>query len=523
MNQIGRKEHKNARSHQRRNDAAGGRAAPVLRPAHIIVAMSRPRGAVGRNVLRKEGADKVTGRAQYIDDLTFPDLLYARTVRSTIPAGEIAAIRFNFDTDGFTIVDHRDIPGRNIVALIDDDQPCLAARVGPPCRGADPAAGPRRSRAPVVRGRPDRLPGDHARSSTRRCPARRSRPFASTRAASTRGWRRPISSSRANIAPATRSSCTSSRTASSRCPMRSRGGITVYGSMQCPYYVHRSLTVLLDLADDQVRVIQTETGGGFGGKEEYPSVIAGHAALVALQGAPAGENRLRPRRGHAGDHETPPRDRPASHRREAGWHADGDRHRRRDRWRRLRHAERGRAVARADSRERPVPLRSRADPREGGDDQHAAQRRISGIWRAANAVCGRSAHGSDRGTARPGPGADPRGQRVETGRHDRDRPAPGKGLQRPGRPAAGGRAHRLQTAPPRAGADAADPAASRHRPRAVLPRIGIHRQRRGQARLESLARADRSRRAHSRRQHGDRAGHPDDARADRRGYARMAV
>jgi CO/xanthine dehydrogenase Mo-binding subunit len=32
-----------------------------------------------------------------------------------------------------------------------------------------------------------------------------------------------------------------------------------------------------------VRVIQTETGGGFGGKEEYPSMIAGHAALVALK------------------------------------------------------------------------------------------------------------------------------------------------------------------------------------------------------------------------------------------------
>src|SRR3954468_21937956 len=89
--------------------------------------MPRAATAVGRNVLRKEGADKVTGAARYIDDIAFPDLLYARTIRSTIPAGEIAGIRFNFDTSGFTIVDHRDIPGRNIVALIEDDQPCLAA------------------------------------------------------------------------------------------------------------------------------------------------------------------------------------------------------------------------------------------------------------------------------------------------------------------------------------------------------------------------------------------------------------
>ena len=59
------------------------------------------------------------------------------------------------------------------------------------------------------------------------------------------------------------------------------GEITVYGSMQCPYYVHRALKVVLDLPDKKVRVVQTETGGGFGGKEEYPSMIACHAALLA--------------------------------------------------------------------------------------------------------------------------------------------------------------------------------------------------------------------------------------------------
>src|SRR5262249_19073514 len=58
-------------------------------------------------------------------------------------------------------------------------------------------------------------------------------------------------------------------------------GVTVWGSMQCPYYVHKALRHLFDLPDDKVRVIQLETGGGFGGKEEYPSMIAGHAALLA--------------------------------------------------------------------------------------------------------------------------------------------------------------------------------------------------------------------------------------------------
>src|SRR5438874_1433275 len=82
--------------------------------------------AVGHNVPRKEGFEKVTGGARYIDDLTFPGLLHARTIRSTIAAGEISATTLKFDVDGFTVVDYRDVPGRNIVALIEDDQPCLA-------------------------------------------------------------------------------------------------------------------------------------------------------------------------------------------------------------------------------------------------------------------------------------------------------------------------------------------------------------------------------------------------------------
>ena len=58
-------------------------------------------------------------------------------------------------------------------------------------------------------------------------------------------------------------------------------GVTVWGSMQCPYYVHKALVAIFGLPAEKIRVVQAETGGGFGGKEEYPSMIAGHAALLA--------------------------------------------------------------------------------------------------------------------------------------------------------------------------------------------------------------------------------------------------
>src|SRR5438477_12743389 len=59
--------------------------------------------------------------------------------------------------------------------------------------------------------------------------------------------------------------------------------LVVKGSMQCPYYVLKALQHALAREEALVRVIQTPTGGGFGGKEEFPSHIALHAALLALK------------------------------------------------------------------------------------------------------------------------------------------------------------------------------------------------------------------------------------------------
>ena len=83
---------------------------------------------VGRAVPRKEGRSKVTGQARYVDDLTMPGLLHGVTVRSPVPRGRIRGIRFEggLPWDEFTIVTARDVPAPNRIALILNDQPCLA-------------------------------------------------------------------------------------------------------------------------------------------------------------------------------------------------------------------------------------------------------------------------------------------------------------------------------------------------------------------------------------------------------------
>ncbi|MGH9367442.1 MAG: xanthine dehydrogenase family protein molybdopterin-binding subunit [Thermoanaerobaculia bacterium] len=235
---------------------------------------------VGRSVARREGAAKVTGAAKYIDDLSFPGMLHGRTVRSTVPCGRIRGIRLGFDARGFTVVDHRDVPGRNFVALIEEDQPCLAEREVR--HAAEPI---------LLLAHADRekllaaeVEIDYEAGTPVFDPERSPKTFKEITIAKgdlDRGFARADLVVEGEYRTGHQEQLYIEPNGVIAVP--GNGGITVYGSLQCPYYVHRALKVLLALPDEKVRVVQTETGGAFGGKEEYPSVIAGHAALLALK------------------------------------------------------------------------------------------------------------------------------------------------------------------------------------------------------------------------------------------------
>src|SRR5216683_5097448 len=86
---------------------------------------------IGKSAPRKEGRKKVTGQALYVDDISFPEMLYGTTVRSPVARGRITRIHFEGDIpwSEFTIVKAQDIReshGENYVALILNDQPYLA-------------------------------------------------------------------------------------------------------------------------------------------------------------------------------------------------------------------------------------------------------------------------------------------------------------------------------------------------------------------------------------------------------------
>jgi CO/xanthine dehydrogenase Mo-binding subunit len=250
---------------------------------------------IGKSVPRREGRKKVTGQALYIDDISFPEMIYGATVRSAVPRGRIKNISFegNIPWDEFTIATAKDIPGENYVALILNDQPYLADEVVN-----------HTEEAIVLLAHPNKYLLEEARRNVRveyeELPAIFTLEDSVNKKEIIWGEDNVFKSFLVDKGNVDEAWATSDLIVEGEyftgaqeqlyienngviAIANEREGVTVWGSMQCPYYVHKALIKLFALPEDKVRVIQTETGGGFGGKEEYPSMIAGHAALLSLK------------------------------------------------------------------------------------------------------------------------------------------------------------------------------------------------------------------------------------------------
>jgi len=249
--------------------------------------------AIGRAIPRREGIAKVTGRARYIDDLTLPGMLHGLTVRSPVSRGIVRDIvyRGGVPWHEITIVTAADIPGRNVVPLLVDDQPYLAD--GIVNHAEEPI---------LLLAHPDRQLLEEARRLVA-LEIERLDPILTLEEAlaadriiwgednlfkSYRVGRGDVDSAFADAPIVVEGEYETG--AQEQLYIEPNGmlatadpvsGVTVWGSMQCPYYVHKALAALFALPAERIRIVQMETGGGFGGKEEYPSIIAGHAALLA--------------------------------------------------------------------------------------------------------------------------------------------------------------------------------------------------------------------------------------------------
>ncbi len=255
--------------------------------------MAKP--AVGASARRKEGPEKLLGLAKYIDDHELPGCWHGVTLRSTIPAGKIKDIVFEptFPWKQCVVATAKDIPGENVVALIEPDQPLLAdGEVRHPEEPIALIAHPSRAKAYEAL--------KHVRVEYE--------PFEPALTIAESLAKKRVIYKDDNVfkrflvekgdVDAAMAKAELVVTGEYRVPHQEQayienngvaawvekdGTIVVHGSMQCPYYVHKALVKAFKKPLDKIRVIQATTGGGFGGKEEYPSMLAGHAALLALK------------------------------------------------------------------------------------------------------------------------------------------------------------------------------------------------------------------------------------------------
>ena len=250
---------------------------------------------VGKPVLRKEGVAKVCGRAQYIDDLTMPEMLYGATVRSSIARGRILGIEFGAGVPWheFVIVTATDIPGANEIALINHDWPCLAAEfVNHPEEPIVLLAHPDRHLLPkavaAVRVSYEEWPAVFSiEESERRDPVvwgedNVFKSFLMEKGEVDTVWAGADLIVVGEYATGAQEHLYIENNGAIAAYSLEEG-LTVWGSLQCPFYVHKSLVKLMGLPEEKVRIVQVETGGAFGGKEDYPSMIGAHAALLAMK------------------------------------------------------------------------------------------------------------------------------------------------------------------------------------------------------------------------------------------------
>jgi CO/xanthine dehydrogenase Mo-binding subunit len=257
----------------------------VAERALVIDPGQRVPGRAAGFPLRREGPAKLTGAAKYTDDLVFPGAWHGTTIRSTEAHARLVAIQPDADVDWSKVViaTAADIPGENIVASIKDDQPILVPIGGEIRHHAEPVAllaAPDRETLRRLKERiklvTEPLPpvfdpeqSDHVFAEYAVSAGDLALGFAGADVI-VEGTYRVGHQEQLYI----------ENNAMIAVPGED-GGIVIHGSMQCPYYVHRALKRALRLTSVQARVIQEETGGGFGGKEEYPSMLALHASLLA--------------------------------------------------------------------------------------------------------------------------------------------------------------------------------------------------------------------------------------------------
>lgn len=246
------------------------------------------KNTISRPVPRTDGPDKTSGKAKYIADYPIAGVLHGRLVLSKKPRARILSIALPELPPGYHALSGEDFPASNRVHMIHDDWPFFAegevSYLGQPLLlllGEDREV--LHGLVSAVRVEYEELPAVYSLEESEKGKTiifGRDNSFASYKIL--KGEPEKSFKAAARIFEGIYETGAQEHIYMEPQGMLAEykeGVISVYGSMQCPYYIKNALLAAFGFPEDKIRVVSAVTGGGFGGKEDFPSLLAGYAAL----------------------------------------------------------------------------------------------------------------------------------------------------------------------------------------------------------------------------------------------------
>ena len=259
--------------------------------------ISKSRRLVGQPVVRVDAAGKVRGSTRYLGDFDYKGILHGVVVRAPLPRGILKAIVPDpaFDWSGIVVATAQDIPGINVVHMHDRSMPLLADLGGEIRYRGEPVAvvaakslelateAARRIRIDI-----DPLPPlltlHEAVAVFKAAPEKMDsmKDQSIVKGDLAAGFAAADEIIEAEYWAGHQEQLYLENQGLVVFPQKD-GSILAEGSIQCPYFPVHELNDALQLPPEKIRVRQTAIGGAFGGKEEYPTMLIGYAALPALK------------------------------------------------------------------------------------------------------------------------------------------------------------------------------------------------------------------------------------------------
>lgn len=236
---------------------------------------------ISQPVVKKDHTPKMSGRSVYVGDYPGDGVLVGKLLRSKLAKAKLLGVELPPLPEGYFYVDKSDVPGDNNVNIVMDDTPVYARDtveyigepigmvVGPDEKIVDQILSHIKVEYQELEPTLDLRKADtvffdytYGKGDVEKAFAGADKVYQEE---FTTGYQE-----QAYLEPQ-----------GMMAEPEENGHMFIHGSMQCIYYVHGAVMRALGCGPDEVHILQDVTGGGFGGKEAFPSILACQVAVAA--------------------------------------------------------------------------------------------------------------------------------------------------------------------------------------------------------------------------------------------------